>query len=414
MRVSDTEQAVLAAAPTPDEETPRATSVRTGSSTMLDANEAAFLRSVAEEGDDNTGRLALADWLEDRGDAPRAEFIRVQCELASAGPTEERRRALRLRERDLLNAHRRQWCEALDLPVEDVHFARGLIARVRLSQWEGGRVLDPAHAPRFATLEELDLSGLQLGDDGLAAFAHHIRLPALRKLILSENGITDAGASALSRATGLPHLNVLYLFDNPIRAAGMIAVDMDARFRLRNLDVGDRDEGYCMSPGQSEVARRQYVRTKLLPAVATLFNTHERLQSAVLCVAQYWDDEADDAVHGRLVVSELLEPTLEGTEPSGETSGADPNLPTTRIKLRDSETSSSEIWLWDLQVDWPDNRGAIPLWAAFAPEGGTQNYNELKDCYAPAVMFYRHGGYEILPMCRPHLDGVRPEWGWEG
>ena len=26
-------------------------------------------------------------------------------------------------------------------------------------------------------------------------------------------------------------------------------------------------------------------------------------------------------------------------------------------------------------------------------------------------MFYRHGGYEILPMGRPHLDGIRPEWG---
>jgi hypothetical protein len=28
-------------------------------------------------------------------------------------------------------------------------------------------------------------------------------------------------------------------------------------------------------------------------------------------------------------------------------------------------------------------------------------------------MFYRHGGYEFLPMQRPQLDGVRPEWGWE-
>jgi uncharacterized protein (TIGR02996 family) len=37
---------------------------------MIDANEGAFLRSIAEEGNDNTGRLAFADWLEELGDAP--------------------------------------------------------------------------------------------------------------------------------------------------------------------------------------------------------------------------------------------------------------------------------------------------------------------------------------------------------
>ena len=48
---------------------------------MRDRDEAAFLRSIAEEGDNNTGRLVFADWLEEHGESPRAEFIRVQCEL---------------------------------------------------------------------------------------------------------------------------------------------------------------------------------------------------------------------------------------------------------------------------------------------------------------------------------------------
>jgi len=62
---------------------------------MLDPNEAAFLRSIGEHGNDNTGRLVFADWLDERGDAPRAEFIRVQCELASGEFSGERRHALR-------------------------------------------------------------------------------------------------------------------------------------------------------------------------------------------------------------------------------------------------------------------------------------------------------------------------------
>jgi hypothetical protein len=129
----------------------------------------------------------------------------------------------------------------------------------------------------------------------------------------------------------------------------------------------------------------------------------------MLCVAQYWADEADDAVHGVLIVSELFEPTLEGVTGS-EGASPDPNLPNTRI-ASEYGGSSSAISLWGTGARWDTNTGAIPLWAAFAPEAGHQEYEYFREVYSPAVMFYRHGGYYILPMCRPHLDGVRPEWG---
>jgi uncharacterized protein (TIGR02996 family) len=376
---------------------------------MLDPLEASFLRSIAKEPDDDTSRLVFADWLEERGEAARAEFIRVQCELASAGLAEERRHALRLRERALLDAHRREWCGAFGLPVEDVRFERGLIAGVRPASWKGGKLLHPAISPRLATLTELDLSGLRLGDDGLATFAGAARLPALRKLILSDNGITDAGAAALASATGLPCLDTVYLFKNPIGTGARAALERSAGFRLADLDLGEPDEGYCMSPGEAEMARRQYVRTQLLPVVAAHFKKYERLQSAMLCVAQYWADEADDAVHGTLVVSELFEPTLEGVRSWSEEPYDDPNVPNTQIEHRYDEKGSA-VSLYGTGAHWDDNSGAIPLWAAFAPEEGSQEYEFYSEVYAPAVMFYRHGGYEFFPMLRPHLDGVRPEW----
>ena len=273
-------------------------------------------------------------------------------------------------------------------------------------------MLDPASAPRLATLTELDLSGIGLNDDGLKAFAETVHLPALRRLILSDNRITDAGAAALASAAGLPRFDTIYLFQNKVGDGGRAALERASRFRLGNLDLGERADGYCMSPGEVEMARRQYLRTHLLPVVSRYFATYERLQSAMLCVAQYWADEADDAVHGTLVVSELLEPTLEGVGWGDDESGADPNVPNTRIESRDGE-SGSVVSLWRTGAHWDDNTRAIPLWAAFAPEGGSQEYEQLSECYAPAVMFYRHGGYDILPMGRPHLDGVRPEWGWE-
>ena len=355
----------------------------------------------------------LADFLEERGDVARAEFLRVQCELASSELPGERRQELRVRERALLDAHRHDWLQAFGLPLEDVRFERGLIAALRLSEWDGGRLLDAANAPRLATLTELDLSGLGIDDAGLGAFAKTAHFPALRKLILSENKITNAGAKALAAAKGLPRLDTVYLFQNHVSYGAGAALENAAHFRLANLDVGERTEGYAMSPGEVEMARRQQVRTQLLPVVAKLFKTHEHLQSAMLCVAQYWADEANDAVHGTLIVSELPEPTLDGVTWEGEAEDEgvshDVNVANTRIQGRYGETGSA-IGLWGVGVRWDDNSGAIPLWAAFAPEEGSQEYEYLKETYAPAVMFYRHGGFEFLPMLRPHLDGIRPEW----
>ena len=293
-------------------------------------NEFDFLRSIAQD-DNNAGRLVLADWLEERGDSHRADFLRVQCELASPGVSEERRRAFRVRERQLLDAHRQEWLLAFELPLEDVCFRGGLIASARLSRWEEGRLLDPEYAPRLATVTELDLSELGIDDAALRAFAKTAHFPLLRKLILSHNRLTDAGVAVLAKSAGLPRLETLYLFQNPITTGARGALQKARHFRLENLDLGECAEGYCMSPGEAEVARRRYLRTELLPGVSRYFQTYPLLQSAMLCVAQYWNDEADDAVHGAVIVSELSEPTMDGVGWSDDPK-PDANLPNTRIK----------------------------------------------------------------------------------
>jgi uncharacterized protein (TIGR02996 family) len=53
----------------------------------------AFLQDARERPEDDTPRLVLADFLEDHGNHDRAEFIRLQCRLASGQvPLEESRR----------------------------------------------------------------------------------------------------------------------------------------------------------------------------------------------------------------------------------------------------------------------------------------------------------------------------------
>src|SRR5690349_5167993 len=69
----------------------------------------AWLRAIAEAPADDAPRLAYADWLEERGDAERAEFIRVQCALARLPEDNPARPKLQRREKALLKKHGKAW-----------------------------------------------------------------------------------------------------------------------------------------------------------------------------------------------------------------------------------------------------------------------------------------------------------------
>jgi uncharacterized protein (TIGR02996 family) len=66
------------------------------------SDEAALLNAIIAHPDEDTPRLAYADWL-DENDRPRgAEFVRVQCRLADMSPAEPEWAALIDREADLI------------------------------------------------------------------------------------------------------------------------------------------------------------------------------------------------------------------------------------------------------------------------------------------------------------------------
>src|SRR5947208_2588940 len=49
------------------------------------SDEAALLAAIRANPDEDTPRLVYADWLDENEQAPRAEFIRLQIQLASDG-----------------------------------------------------------------------------------------------------------------------------------------------------------------------------------------------------------------------------------------------------------------------------------------------------------------------------------------
>src|SRR6185437_15795884 len=75
-----------------------------------------------------------------------------------------------------------QWLQDFGLPLEDVSFQGGLIAGMRLADWQGGQLLDADAMPWFATLRELDLGRRRRRagkDSGIAAARNGL---SLRKL----------------------------------------------------------------------------------------------------------------------------------------------------------------------------------------------------------------------------------------
>jgi uncharacterized protein (TIGR02996 family) len=81
---------------------------------------AALLRAVLADPGDDAPRLVYADWLEENGQPERAEFIRVQCELAR-----KRSPALRRRAALLLANHHDALAGPLAAPGFRFRFRRG-------------------------------------------------------------------------------------------------------------------------------------------------------------------------------------------------------------------------------------------------------------------------------------------------
>jgi uncharacterized protein (TIGR02996 family) len=98
----------------------------------------ALLRAIIENPADDAPRLVYADWLDEHGDPARAEFIRLQVELAGivlgTQAAFARYTAIQTRCWALFEDHRGRWLQELGSLPPDAHvqiwFRRGMAAKV--------------------------------------------------------------------------------------------------------------------------------------------------------------------------------------------------------------------------------------------------------------------------------------------
>jgi uncharacterized protein (TIGR02996 family) len=155
----------------------------------------AFMSAIRQNPEEDAARLVFADYLDEQGGpahAARAEFIRVQVELARLPETDPNRPALEDRENELLRAHEAAWLGELPKAVTNWKFERGFlteleggpsafelagtrtalkhhpVTRVRItgSAQKPGTYERLAKAPWLARVRELELDNVSLDPDG--------------------------------------------------------------------------------------------------------------------------------------------------------------------------------------------------------------------------------------------------------
>ena len=292
----------------------------------------AFFRAIEAQPDDDTPRLVYADWLDENAtsdaDRARAEFIRVQCELAR-DPMGDRKTALAARAYELLNEYREQWSSAYPFPLARHHgYVRGFILPdlpaadfakhgealaavtplnvVRLRKARRA-MADVAACPALRHVRSLYLEGNALRNQHLPALLDSPHLTNVRVLALGNNSIGIAGCETLAETAALPALRVLTLRGNPIKGGGLEALAGAPRFaNLVGLHVSN-----C------EVTAASLIRFARLPAVSELrsldVNDHDRDDTTARAIldsphlsklARLWHPERDlsDPVRAELDV----------------------------------------------------------------------------------------------------------------
>jgi uncharacterized protein (TIGR02996 family) len=216
-----------------------------------------FLADICEHPEEDAPRLVYADWLDDHGEPDRAEFIRVQVELASLRPG-RRREELEEQERVFLEEHEAAWLGPLRAWLSRWEFRRGLVEEVALKAQtllkhagtifrltpvrhaevrKAGRLgRDLAGCPQLARLNSLRVYGLYTQDSVSLIGSPH--LGGLTSLALPQASLTDAGVGALAGSPLLARLTWLDLTCNGIHDAGVTALAASPHAsRLERLDL---------------------------------------------------------------------------------------------------------------------------------------------------------------------------------
>lgn len=226
----------------------------------LPDEQAALLRAIIAQPDEDTPRLVYADWLQEHGDEEQAQFIRDSIRLSRMRDEEVGRKYLLAGLTKLGGMKGRAWVEALGLSGADAWsdnggFVRGMMEDVcywdleaflgeaevlfarlpvrALTISEQGRRFSAdalrviAAMPGLARLRRLDFfndNWFDLSQDGWRALIGSPHLTSLREFYPTAFGLTDDHLLALAACPNVAALKCLDLSGNEFSVVGQLAI----------------------------------------------------------------------------------------------------------------------------------------------------------------------------------------------
>jgi uncharacterized protein (TIGR02996 family) len=211
------------------------------------SDEQALLAAIVENPDDDLPRLIYADFIQEQGQSDRAEFIRLQCQLAQLNEDDPNREKLENREQRLLKRHQESWLKPFEGCCTKSKFSRGFVEEMTLSssqflfyhKWIFSRT--PLRGCRFhknpvpASMRELarcpaleKLSSLVvawfIGEDGWRDLLRSPYLPKVNKLWSIESGLDGTGLRGIASSPKMAELRSITLHNDEAGIEGIRSI----------------------------------------------------------------------------------------------------------------------------------------------------------------------------------------------
>lgn len=159
--------------------------------------------------------------------------------------------------------------------------------------------------------------------------------------------------------------------------------------------------------GETPEQMRRYAIARVLePMARVAFEARSEINSMILGVAQYWNDEADDAVHCAMHYSRRRTPVWPHECGYGDNAGNEHATDYCRwCGGEDRIPGHPDQPEW---IPWDDNGSAIPAFEAYCREDCHQEMS-TGEAYIPYAIVRRGGGVEIVGRpVRPWHDRPAP------
>jgi uncharacterized protein (TIGR02996 family) len=202
-------------------------------------NRHAFLSAICAEPNEMVHRLVYADWLDEHGEAARAEFIRLQVRRDGLPAEHPLVRWSISREAELLEVHGVTWLADLPPGLERPRWHRGFVEEIRTSpaQW----VLRHTEIREKTPICRLRLTTLQQVSELVDAQPERLAasLAGIEHLDLNDDPLTDGIGAAFLDLPEFPRLKSLYLRRQHLSPAGLEVLGTSGLLTsLDTLEIG--------------------------------------------------------------------------------------------------------------------------------------------------------------------------------